>query len=185
MANAAKAKGEEGASKVASCPRECQFRRMANNAQHADNPGVIILPPLLYLITLVLGLLLHWIAPRSITGWDGRSWLGGALLASGFAISIWGSRVMRRAGTNVNPHKPSTALVATGPFRFSRNPLYVAFNLAFAGLALLVNSMWLLVLLLPAMVTMHFGVIRREERYLEGKFVDAYRAYRIRVRRYL
>ena len=151
----------------------------------SDNPGVIILPPLLYLITFILGLLLHRIAPRPISTWDGRWWLGGLLLAAGLALSIWGNRVMERAGTNVNPHKPSTALVATGPFRFSRNPLYVAFNLALGGLALLVNSMWLLVLLLPAMVTMHFGVIRREERYLDGKFGDEYRAYRARVRRYL
>jgi protein-S-isoprenylcysteine O-methyltransferase Ste14 len=75
--------------------------------------------------------------------------------------------------------------VATGPFRFSRNPLYVALTLIYVGLALLTNALWVLVLIVPVLLLMHYGVVRREERYLEAKFGDAYRAYRSSVRRYL
>jgi len=75
--------------------------------------------------------------------------------------------------------------VVTGPFRLSRNPLYLALTLMYVGLALLANALWVLVLLMPLLFMVHFGVVRREERYLERKFGDAYRAYRSRVRRYL
>ena len=92
---------------------------------------------------------------------------------------------MERAGTNVNPTLPSTVLVATGPFLFSRNPLYVALTLMYVGLALLANALWVLVSMIPVLVVMHYGVVRREERYLEAKFGDAYREYRSRVRRYV
>jgi protein-S-isoprenylcysteine O-methyltransferase Ste14 len=80
---------------------------------------------------------------------------------------------------------PTTALVAAGPFRFSRNPLYVALTLVYVALALLTNALWVLVLIVPVLFVTHYGVVRREERYLEAKFGDAYRAYRSRVRRYL
>jgi len=143
------------------------------------------LPPLLYGLALATGFLLQWIAPRSIMPSNARYWLGGVLLASGVFLAMWGRRVMKRAGTNVNPTLPSTALVATGPFSFSRNPLYVALTLMYVGLALLANALWVLVWIVPVLVLMHYGVVRREERYLETKFGDAYRAYRSRVRRYL
>ncbi len=71
------------------------------------------------------------------------------------------------------------------PFRRSRNPLYVALTLMYVGLALLTNSLWVLALLVPVLLILHYGVVRREERYLEAKFGEAYRGYRARVRRYL
>jgi protein-S-isoprenylcysteine O-methyltransferase Ste14 len=143
------------------------------------------LPPLLYGVALGIGFLLQWIAPRPIMPSTGRYWLGGILLVTGVFLAMRGRRVMERAGTNVNPTLPSTALVASGPFRFSRNPLYVALTFMYVGLSLLANALWVLVLIVPVMVLMHYGVIRREERYLEAKFGDAYRDYRSRVRRYL
>jgi protein-S-isoprenylcysteine O-methyltransferase Ste14 len=146
---------------------------------------VLVLPPLLYGVALVAGFLLQWIAARPILSSNARSWAGGVVLASGVLLAIWGRRVMERAGTNVNPTLPTTALVATGPFRFSRNPLYVALTLIYVGLALLTNALWVLVLIVPVLLLMHYGVVRREERYLEAKFGDAYRAYRSSVRRYL
>jgi protein-S-isoprenylcysteine O-methyltransferase Ste14 len=150
----------------------------------SDVPNVLVLPPLLYGVALAAGFLLQWIAPRPILSSNAGYWLGGVLLASGLFLAILGRRVMERAGTNVNPTLPSTALVATGPFRFSRNPLYVALTLMYVGLALLADALWVLVLIVPVLVLMHYGVVRREERYLEAKFGDAYRAYRSRVRRY-
>jgi protein-S-isoprenylcysteine O-methyltransferase Ste14 len=116
---------------------------------------------------------------------DARYWAGGVFLTFGVVIAMWGRRVMEQAGTNVNPTLPATALVASGPFRFSRNPLYVAITLIYVGLALLTNAFWVLVLIVPVVLLLHFGVVRREERYLETKFGDTYRAYRSRVRRYI
>jgi len=146
---------------------------------------VLVLPPLLYGVALAAGFLLQWIAGRPILPSSVRYWVGGVVLASGVVLALWGRRVMERAGTNVNPTLPTTALVATGPFRFSRNPLYVALTLIYIGLALLTNALWVLVLIVPVLFVMHYGVVRREERYLDAKFGDAYRAYCSRVRRYL
>lgn len=150
-----------------------------------DIPNVLIFPPLLYAVALAVGFLLHWIAPRPIVQTNAGYWLGGVLLASGVLLAIRGRRVMEQAGTNVNPTLPSTSLVTAGPFRLSRNPLYVALTLIYIGLALLANALWVLVWIVPVLVLMHYGVVRREERYLEAKFGDEYRAYRSRVRRYL
>src|SRR5881394_1331489 len=151
----------------------------------SDNPQVLILPPLLYGVALAAGLLMQWLAPRPILSSNAHYWAGGVLLASGVLLAIWGRRVMEQAGTNVNPTLPTTALVAAGPFRFSRNPLYVALTLIYVGLALLTNALWVLVLIVPVLFVTHYGVVRREERYLEARFNDAYREYRSRVRRYL
>jgi len=150
-----------------------------------DRPNVLVLPPLLYGVALASGFLLQWVAPQPVLSSNARNWAGGVLLALGVLVAFWGRAVMERAGTNVNPTLPTTALVETGPFRHSRNPLYVALTLMYVGLALLANARWVLVLVVPLLFIMHYGVVRREERYLEAKFGDAYRAYRSRVRRYL
>ena len=150
-----------------------------------DSPHVIVLPPLLYIAALAAGLLLSWTAPLPILSGDARYWAGGALAALGVLIAAWARSLMERAGTNVNPMLPTTAIMTTGPFRFSRNPLYIALNLMYVGLALLTNAGWVLALIVPVLLVMHYGVIRREERYLESKFGDAYRSYRAHVRRYL
>ncbi|HXL33286.1 MAG TPA: PEMT/PEM2 methyltransferase family protein [Gemmatimonadales bacterium] len=151
----------------------------------SDSPRVVILPPLLYVAALAAGLLLSWAIPQPILSSATRYWIGGVLAGLGVLLAAWGRSVMERAGTNVNPMLPTTALVTTGPFRRSRNPLYVALTLMYVGLALLTNSLWVLALLVPVLLILHYGVVRREERYLEAKFGDAYRAYRARVRRYL
>jgi protein-S-isoprenylcysteine O-methyltransferase Ste14 len=151
----------------------------------SDVANVVILPPLLYAIALAAGFLLQWIAPRPITSSNARYWLGGIFLATGVLLAILGRRVMERVGTNVNPTLPSTALVETGPFGYSRNPLYVSLTLMYLGLSLLANALWVLVLIVPVMAVMHYGVVRREERYLEKKFGKAYTDYCSRVRRYL
>ncbi len=91
----------------------------------------------------------------------------------------------RRAGTPPEPHKPTTAIVTSGPYRFTRNPIYVSFTLVQLGIALWTGSGWILALLVPVIVLMHYGVIAREERYLERKFGDEYNEYRRHVRRWV
>jgi protein-S-isoprenylcysteine O-methyltransferase Ste14 len=101
------------------------------------------------------------------------------------AIANWGRRTMHAAGTNVNPLRPTTAIVTGGPFRFSRNPLYLALTSLYLGLTLALNTWWGIVVLIPLLIIMHRGVVLREERYLEQKFGETYRQYRSTARRYL
>ena len=154
-------------------------------ATSADNPGVVVLPPLLYAFALVVVFALCWFWPTPIFDHGVALWPGIALIVLAVAIATWGKRNMQAAGTNVNPMQPTTAVVTTGPFRFSRNPLYVALTLFYLGLTLAFNMWWGIVVLIPLLIIMHYGVILREERYLEHKFGETYRQYRSTVRRYL
>ncbi|HKA33203.1 MAG TPA: isoprenylcysteine carboxylmethyltransferase family protein [Candidatus Binatia bacterium] len=149
----------------------------------ADNPGVIAPPPLMYAGVFLIALALRRLEPLPIFG--RVFWPGLALTALGVALAIWGRNTLVAAGTNVNPYRPSTAIVDSGPYRFTRNPLYVSLMLMYAGLTLAFDTWWGFILLAPVLIVMHLGVIRREERYLEGKFGESYRRYRDNVRRYL
>lgn len=150
-----------------------------------DNPGVIALPPLLYGATFTGVLAFHWLFPLPVLEQGVALWLGVALLLVGLGIGLWGQRTMRAAGSNVNPSEPTTAIVTGGPFRFSRNPMYVGLTLIYLGLSLAVNTGWGFIALVPLLVVMHHGVVLREERYLERKFGETYQRYRAKVRRYV
>jgi protein-S-isoprenylcysteine O-methyltransferase Ste14 len=154
-------------------------------ATSTDKPGVAAPPPLLYGSAFVLVLVFRWFWPMPIFGHAVALWPGLALLVLGVGIAAWGGRTMHAAGTNVNPALPTTAIVASGPFRFSRNPLYLALTLLYLGLTLAFNTWWGIVVLAPVLIIMHRGVVLREERYLEQKFGEIYRQYRSKVRRYL
>ena len=91
---------------------------------------------------------------------------------------------MRRAGTNVRPDKPTTAIVKDGPYRFTRNPIYLANTVLYVGVTLLFNAFWPLLTLVPFFLLLHWGVVRREERYLEARFGETYLDYKSRVRRW-
>ena len=105
--------------------------------------------------------------------------LGGLVLAASFV------RAFRRAGTPVNPGESATTLVTTGPYRLSRNPAYLGMALGYAGIAILSGALWALVPLVPTLLLIDRGVIRREERHLERKFGEEYLLYRARTRRWL
>jgi protein-S-isoprenylcysteine O-methyltransferase Ste14 len=92
---------------------------------------------------------------------------------------------MARAGTSFRTERPTTAIVTAGPFRYSRNPIYVALTLLYLGIGMVLNALWVLLLIVPVIAVMQRGVIAREERYLERKFGDEYRRYQVRVRRWL
>lgn len=151
----------------------------------ADKPGVIALPPFIYLAFLLAGLGLEVIAPTALLAAPLRYFVGGALIAGGLALAVVASGRFRAAGTNVRPTLPATALVTDGPYRFTRNPMYVALTAVYLGLTLTADSLWLLILLPLLLAVMHYGVIRREERYLAGKFGTPYHDYVGRVRRWL
>jgi protein-S-isoprenylcysteine O-methyltransferase Ste14 len=153
-----------------------------------DNPGVVMRPPLLYLTMLALGWGFGLFEPLPLATSGGRAALvgaGAALFVAGVVLAMLCFRRFSSAGTNVPTTLPTKALVTAGPYRFSRNPIYLALTSIYFGIALLLNSGWILILAIPLLVTMRYGVIAREERYLEAKFGDAYRAYKDKVRRWL
>ena len=149
----------------------------------SDAPGVVVFPPALFAVTLVLGLVLHWLRPVSLLPPLAARLAGLVVLVLSWWLVHSAEAAMKRAGTNVRPDQPSLAIVTDGPFRFSRNPMYLATTGLYLGITLLVNTPWPLVLLPPMLLVLHWGVVRREERYLEAKFGEPYRAYKSRVRR--
>jgi len=157
----------------------------SDSAPSTDSPGVVALPPFLYGGAFLVVLVLRWIWPMPILGRSVIIWPGLALVAVGLGIAIWGRRTMVAAGTNVNPSRPATVIVTSGPFRFSRNPLYVSLTLLYLGLSLAFDTWWGPIALIPLLIVMHLGVVLREERYLDKKFGESYRQYRSSVRRYL
>jgi protein-S-isoprenylcysteine O-methyltransferase Ste14 len=141
-------------------------------------------PPAIYLTAIVAGLVLHFAHPIPFV--PGLAMPFGALIAaSAAALFIWSIRTFHSAGTPVPGNRPTTAIVRVGPYRFSRNPIYLAFSLFQAGMALAVNDAWISVTLVPAICVMSFVVIPREEHYLQARFGEEYARYKASVRRWL
>ncbi len=153
-----------------------------------DIPGVIAPPPLIDLTAVVLGALLNWLAPAYLLTvllpLHERVAIGLVLMLAGGGLAVVALRTMREAATNPEPWKPAVRLVTGGIFAWVRNPIYVGGWLVIAGLAIALASDWMLVTLVLSLPVKHFGVVLREERYLEDKFGDAYRAYKQAVPRY-
>ena len=149
-----------------------------------DHPQVVVFPPALFAGGLLVGGLLQWLLPLRLPGpW--LAWLGPAAIVLGVSLAIWARSCMSAAGTDPNPFHATSAIVTGGPYRFTRNPMYVAMVIAFLGVALWARAATLLAVLAPVALVLHFGIVRREERYLEVKFGETYLDYRRRVRRYL
>jgi len=117
-------------------------------------------------------------------GQDVRIGAGAVIAIAGFGIAASGRRLLVRAGTNLSPLRPTTALATGGIYRWTRNPLYTGGTLFLVGVALVFALDWLVLLIVPSLLVLHFGVVRREEQYLERKFGDAYRQYTSSVARY-
>jgi len=154
------------------------------NAAH-DIAGVIAPPPLIPLTALLLGTLLQRLLPAPLLPDRYRGVVGGTLIGVALMGGGWAVRTMRAGETPLDPAKPTARIVTAGPFGLSRNPIYVSFLLIVSGVAALMNSRWPVLLLPTAMTVLQKGVIEREERYLDAKFGDDYRAYKTRVRRWL
>jgi protein-S-isoprenylcysteine O-methyltransferase Ste14 len=153
-----------------------------------DHAEVTVAPPLLFLGALGLGSILSLAVPLGprIGSANRLALLAGlAFVAIGFALVALSARRFRLAGTSVVPGQPTTALVSAGPYRFTRNPIYIGFILAYFGLSIVLTSMWVLLLLIPILFILQHGVVLPEEAYLERKFGEAYRKYRARVPRWL
>jgi protein-S-isoprenylcysteine O-methyltransferase Ste14 len=151
-----------------------------------DVPSLgLVRPPWVYLVALLVGALLQFAVPAPFLPRALGVALGAPVVVLAIALFSLSVAKFRAAGTPVPARKPTTAIVRSGPYRFSRNPIYLAFSLFQLGIALGVNSLWLLATLVAAVALMEFVVIRTEEKYLERKFGGEYRDYKAAVRRWL
>jgi protein-S-isoprenylcysteine O-methyltransferase Ste14 len=156
-------------------------------AKSPDTAGVIVPPPLLALAAVVAGLGLDRLAPLGLAAMLPplpRYALAAALFALAAFVSLRAVRAFGRAGTEVKPWRPSTALVTSDIFAHTRNPMYWGLGLLILAIAIGLASAWTLIALAVFALVIHFGVVLREERYLEAKFGDAYRRYKAEVPRY-
>ena len=149
---------------------------------------VVVKPPILFAGAVLLGCLLSWIVPLGpgLGSANTRGLAaGGAIALFGFALMAVSVRQFRQAGTSVIPGEPSTVLLEIGPYRFTRNPIYIGFVIFYFGLAIMLTSAWMLLLLIPVLIILQRGVVEREEAYLQAQFGEAYRKYLARVPRWL
>jgi protein-S-isoprenylcysteine O-methyltransferase Ste14 len=151
-----------------------------------DGPGVRFPPPLLYIAFLVLGIALSAVYPVHLLPSAAAWTLGGVILVAGILLGpVWGIRTMQGANTTVRPDRAATTLVTDGPFRYSRNPLYLSLTLMYAGIAIIANSLWALLLVIPPVLVISLLVIPREEAHLRRTFGEEYERYQASVRRWL
>ena len=150
-----------------------------------DRPNVIALPPLIFLGCSVAGSTLHFLCPIRIMSHSVSLTLGVVLALISGSLATWARQVMKAAGTNIRPDRPALAIVRTGPFRFTRNPMYLSLCLLQLALGFILNDWFPLLFAVPLALILHFGVILREEHYLEAKFGEPYLALKREVRRWI
>ena len=133
---------------------------------------------------MAIGLVAERVAPTLLLQSPVSPWLASAFIASSIAIVVSAFRALAQAHTAFDARKSTTRLVTTGAFRFSRNPTYLSLTLLHIGVAFATESLWVLLMAVPAVALTQWGVILREERYLNAKFSEAYRSYASKVRRW-
>ncbi|PWK64131.1 isoprenylcysteine carboxylmethyltransferase family protein [Aminobacter sp. AP02] len=152
----------------------------------ADTAQVVIRPPFAWGLAVIAGLVLHWLVPWPfLPDHLPAGWLGWIIFMLALALFVWAIVTITKTGSNVPTNRPTTAIVESGPYRFTRNPIYLGMMLGLVGLAVALDNLWLLVTLVLFALTIRYGVVAREERYLERKFGAVYGGYRSRVRRWL
>jgi protein-S-isoprenylcysteine O-methyltransferase Ste14 len=154
-----------------------------------DHPRVMMAPMVLFGIAIVASALFELVVPLALMPAPGLqrpwSWLGVLLFAGGYWLALAGRREFIRAKTNVFPHLPALNLVTTGPYRISRNPMYLGLIAGLLGISVAFSLEMGLVVLAGLALALHFGVVLREERYLTRKFGAPYEAFLRRTRRWL
>jgi protein-S-isoprenylcysteine O-methyltransferase Ste14 len=152
----------------------------------ADTSQVIVRPPLAWGLAVIAGLALNWLValpflPANVPAGS----VGALVFVLALALFAWAIVTISRAGSNVPTNRPTTTIVESGPYRFTRNPIYVGMFLGLIGLAIAFDTLWLFMTLVPFALVIRYGVVAREEAYLERRFGDVYRDYRSRVRRWV
>ena len=166
----------------------------SESTPNSDRAAVRGIPPLFYILSLAVSLAIHYLVfPLPFT-FPATSFVQGSTLrvAVGIVISLIGGIIaratiaqFRRTGNDPDPGTPTASIMTTGPYRFSRNPLYLAAALLQTGIAVGVGSFWALASIIVALLLVHFLAVLPEEQYLAGKFGDEYREYKRSVRRWI
>ena len=154
----------------------------------ADRPDILVYPPLASVVTPVAAVVLEWLLPLQVLPGRFAAWsvvVGLVLVGAAGALAVSGVRAFKAAGTNVDPKTPALVLVEAGPYRFTRNPMYLGMVVLQVGLGFLFSLDWALVFAPVLWVVLHFGVVLREEAYLSAKFGAPYGTYLGRTRRWL
>lgn len=155
-------------------------------ADTADTANVIVHPPVAWGLAVIVGLAVNWLVPLPFLPANlPAGWFGAVLFVLAIALGVWAVVTMTRAGSHVPTNRPSTTVVEAGPYRFTRNPIYLGMFLGQIGLAIAFNTLWLLMTMVPFAVVIRYGVVAREEAYLGRKFGEVYRGYCSRVRRWV
>lgn len=155
------------------------------NVEASSGPGIRIPPPVIYVAAIAIGFGINYLWPISLWSGSSRYVIGSVVPLVGGVIMPLVLRRFRRAGTTFDVRKPASALITEGPYRFSRNPSYVALTLLYLGIGILLNNGWILILVAPVFIVMDLWVVRREERHLEATFGEEYLRYKAAVRRWL
>lgn len=150
-----------------------------------DHAGVAFHPPLLLGLALGLGFLLRWLMPLHLLPNGFPAAIGPVVVGVALGFFLWAVYTLVSGGASIPTSKPTDAIVMRGPFRFSRNPIYLAMVLLQVGVGIWTDSLWFIVLAAVSAWLLWWGVISREERYLERKFGNEYLAYKAKVRRWL
>jgi len=158
-----------------------------SKTEKSDKKGAAVKfpPPVIFLIAMALAFGLHSIYPLNMGLPIMAQYLGGVIILLALVLVFYISKMFARTKTSIEPWKPTTAIISTGIYSYSRNPIYVAFCLVPVGLGLVMNSAWLLLSFIPAAYLVYVIAIKKEERYLEEKFGEEYLAYKGKVRRWL
>jgi protein-S-isoprenylcysteine O-methyltransferase Ste14 len=159
---------------------------MTDAAEPSDNAGVIAFPPAIWLVNAGISVLVHFFLVQvRITNYGICLVCGIIVLTIAPALALSALATMRKAGTNVHPSEPALTIVRGGPFRFTRNPMYLALCLLQLALGFFVNDWITVVFVVPLGIVLHYGVVLREERYLTVKFGESYLELKRRVRRWI
>ena len=159
--------------------------KATDEAKQPDHAGVAFHPPQLLLASLGVGFLLRWLAPLPVLTPTASAMIGPAIVALSFGVFFWAAGTMLHGHASIPTNTSTDAIVVGGPFRFSRNPIYLSMILLHIGVGAWTKSLWFFVVAAISVALLTWGVISREERYLDRKFGDAYRSYKSRVRRWI
>ncbi len=153
-------------------------------SSHPDHAEVAFHPPLLLLGAIGLGFAARWLALAEFLPKIVALTVGPTLTTAAFGVFLWAALTMHRGGASIPTGQPTDFIVAGGPYRFSRNPIYLGMVLLQVGIGVWANSLWFIGLAALSVVLLTWGVISREERYLARKFGEPYLTYKERVRRW-
>lgn len=151
----------------------------------ADNAGVLTIPPLIYLVGFLLGILFHYYYPIKLLSESIKLWVAFPLILMSIPTVLMAVMHLKKAETSIDVRTPTTTVVTSGIYRFSRNPMYLALLLLYSGIGCWINSFWILIMLVPVIILVNLGIIKREEKYLEYKFGEEYLKYKATVRRWI